>query len=109
MYPWNYRKGHEVELYIYAYRVAPRVIPTQHKKKEQVKNATECTGTCTGCKTANAKKTCHVRNLLQENPEMEYKEYAVAVASFWDKEFMQKFSSRSKALVPIVMSCQFIC
>jgi hypothetical protein len=100
--------GHEVELYICAYRVAPRVIPAQHKKKGQVKSVEEFTRTCTDRKAANAKKISGERNLLLENPAMEYKEYAVAVTSFWDKEFMQKFSTKSKSLVPVAVSCQFI-
>ncbi|XP_021935891.1 uncharacterized protein LOC110837744 [Zootermopsis nevadensis] len=81
-----------------AQRVAPRVIPTQHNKKRQLKNKAEFTRTCTGFKAAKAKMISDDRNVLLETPAVEYKEYAVAVASYWDKEFVQKFSTKNYLL-----------
>jgi isopropylmalate/homocitrate/citramalate synthase len=53
-----------------------------------MKNVAEFPGTSKNPKAANAKNI--------ENPGMEYMEYAVAVASHWDKGFVQKFSTKSK-------------
>jgi hypothetical protein len=84
---------------ICAYRVAPRVISNQHKKKGQMKSMAQFTRTCRDPKAAHIKKVSNRRTVLLENPSVEYKEYAIAVTSYWDKEFMKKFSTKSMLLV----------
>jgi hypothetical protein len=71
-----------------------------------VKSVTEFPGTCTDSKAANAKKIPEERNTSSENLVMEYMEYAVAVTSYWDEEFVQKFSTKSKSLHQVLVSCQ---
>jgi hypothetical protein len=63
-------------------------------------------GTCTDPKVANAKKIPHKRKISSENLSMEYMEYAVTVTSYWDEEFVQKFSTKSKSLHLVLLSCQ---
>jgi hypothetical protein len=67
-----------------------------------VKCVAEFSGSCTNPKAADAKIIPEEWNLSLDNPAMEYTEYAVAVTSHWDKQFMQKFSTKSKSFV----SCQ---
>jgi hypothetical protein len=56
----------------------------------------EFPGTCTDPKIANAKKIPEKKKISSENIVMEYMEYAVAVTSYCDEEFVQKFSTKSK-------------
>jgi len=60
-----------------------------------MKNVVEFPGTSKNPKVARVKNT-EDRNKSSENPLMEYMEYAVAVTSHWDKEFVKKFSTKSK-------------
>jgi hypothetical protein len=76
------------ENHVFTYRKSFRILHTQHKKKGQFKNVAEFPGTSKNPEVANAKNT--------ENRGMEYMEYAVAVTSHWDKEFVHKFSTKSK-------------
>jgi hypothetical protein len=80
---------------VFTYRTSSGILHTQHKKKGQMKNVVEFPGTSTNPKVANAKNT-EDRNIYSENPMMEYMEYAVAVTSHWNKEFVKKFSTKSK-------------
>lgn len=58
----------------------------------------EFPGSCTEPEVSNAKKIPDKRKISSENSGMEYMEYAVTVTSYWDEEFMQKFSTKSKSL-----------
>jgi hypothetical protein len=66
----------------------------------------EFQGTCTDPKVSNAKKIPNKRKISSENLALEYMEYAVTVTSYWDEEFVQKFSTRSKSLLLVLLSCQ---
>lgn len=66
----------------------------------------EFPGTYTDPKVSNAKKIPDKRKISSENVSVEYMEYAVTVTSYWDKEFVQKFSTKSKSLHLVLLSCQ---
>jgi hypothetical protein len=57
---------------------------------------TEFPGACADPKIANAKKIPEKRKISSESLMMEYTEYAVAVTSYYDEKFVQKFSTKSK-------------
>lgn len=59
-----------------------------------MKNVVEFPGTSKNPKVAKVKNN-EDRNKSTENSVMEYMEYAVAVTSHWDKEFVKKFSTKS--------------
>jgi hypothetical protein len=63
-----------------------------------MKSMAQFTRTCRDPKAAHIKKVSD-RTVLLENPAVECKEYAIAVTSYWDKEFMKKFSTKSTLLV----------
>jgi hypothetical protein len=83
-----------------------RIRHTWHKKNGRVKSTIDFPGTCTDPKVANAKNIPDKRKISSENLAMEYMEYAVTVTSYWDEEFVQKFSTRSKSLHLVPLSCQ---
>jgi hypothetical protein len=62
--------------------------------------------TCTNSKIANDKKIPEKKKASSESLVMEYMEYAVAVTSYCDEEFVKKFSTKSKLLCLILLSCQ---
>jgi hypothetical protein len=83
-----------VEPYVLTYRTSSGILQNQHKKKGQMKNVAEFPGTSKNPKVTKVKNN-EDRNKSTENPVMEYMEYAVAVTSHWDKEFVKKFSTKS--------------
>ncbi|XP_023703099.1 uncharacterized protein LOC111862151 [Cryptotermes secundus] len=74
-----------------------RILHTWHKKRRG-KSVIEFPGSCTEPEVSNAKKIPDKRKISSENLGMEYMEYAVTVTSYWDEEFMQKFSTKNYLL-----------
>jgi hypothetical protein len=59
----------------------------------------EFPGTSTDPNIANAKDIQEKSKISSENLVMEYMEYAVAVTSYCNEEFVQKFSTKSKSVM----------